>query len=238
MKPKPYILIVDDEKDIREFLGYSLRREGFEVGLASNGEEGLDALEVRKPDLILLDIMMPGMDGVEMCRVLRSHRNFDDVLVVFLTARDEERTQIKALDIGGDDYIAKPIRLKVLLSRLKALLRRQKQGGESFNSLSANALDDADARLAVADFVIDKEKMLVLRGEEKITLPKKEFELLRLLASKPGKVFTREEIFASVWEADVIVGARTIDVHIRKLRAKLGEGYIKTVKGVGYSLEG
>ncbi len=225
---KPYrLLIVDDEEDIQDFLSYSLRKEGFEVAVASNGEEGLDLMESWKPDLVLLDIMMPKMDGVEMCRILRSHQGFDDVLVVFLTARDEDYSQVNALDIGGDDYVTKPIRTRVLISRIKALLRRREKSGEQ---------DDREV-IQAGDLSISKEEMLVRRGDEYIVLPKKEFELLFLLASKPGKVFTREEIFEKIWGADVIVGPRTIDVHIRKLRVAIGEHYVKTVKGVGYKFE-
>ncbi len=226
---KPYrLLIVDDEEDIQDFLSYSLRKEGFEVAVASNGEEGLDVMARWKPHLILLDIMMPKMDGVEMCRILRSHRGFDDVLVVFLTARDEDYSQVNALEIGGDDYITKPIRTRVLLSRIKALLRRREMG-----------LAEAEGATLIqaGDLSISQEKRTVKRAGQDIKLPKKEFELLWLLASKPGKVFTREEIFEKVWGPDIIVGQRTIDVHIRKLRSAIGEDYVKTVKGVGYKFE-
>ena len=226
---KPYrLLIVDDEEDIQDFLSYSLRKEGFEVAVASNGEEGLDVMARWKPHLILLDIMMPKMDGVEMCRILRSHRGFDDVLVVFLTARDEDYSQVNALEIGGDDYVTKPIRTRVLLSRIKALLRRREMG-----------LAEAEGATLIqaGDLSISQEKRTVKRAGQDIKLPKKEFELLWLLASKPGKVFTREEIFEKVWGPDIIVGQRTIDVHIRKLRSAIGEDYVKTVKGVGYKFE-
>ncbi len=226
---KPYrLLIVDDEEDIQDFLSYSLRKEGFEVAVASNGEEGLDVMAEWKPDLILLDIMMPKMDGVEMCRILRSHRSFDDVLVVFLTARDEDYSQVNALEIGGDDYITKPIRTRVLLSRIKALLRRREMG---------LAQVEGATLIQAGDLSISQEKRMVKKAGQDIELPKKEFELLWLLASKPGKVFTREEIFEKIWGPDIIVGQRTIDVHIRKLRAAIGENYVKTVKGVGYKFE-
>ncbi len=226
---KPYrLLIVDDEEDIQDFLSYSLRKEGFEVAVASNGEEGLDVMAEWKPDLILLDIMMPKMDGVEMCRILRSHRGFDDVLVVFLTARDEDYSQVNALEIGGDDYITKPIRTRVLLSRIKALLRRREMG---------LAQVEGATLIQAGDLSISQEKRMVKKAGQDIELPKKEFELLWLLASKPGKVFTREEIFEKIWGPDIIVGQRTIDVHIRKLRAAIGENYVKTVKGVGYKFE-
>ena len=221
------ILIVDDEPDILEFLGYNLEKEGFKVITASDGEEGIRLAEKERPQLIILDIMMPVMDGVEVCRQLRSNPLFSKTLIAFLTAREEDYSQIAALDVGGDDYITKPIRPRVFTSRIKALLRR------------ANREDDEgkDAIIKVGDFSIDKEKISVLRGEEVIELAKKEFELLCLLVSKPGKVFSREEIFNKVWGTDVIVGNRTIDVHIRKLREKIGDHYIKTIKGIGYKFE-
>lgn len=222
------ILVVDDEPDILEILSYNLKKEGFQVSIANNGEEGLKKAEQEKPDLIILDIMMPHMDGVEVCRVLRSKREFDGTLIAFLTAREEDYSQIAALDVGGDDYITKPIKPRVLMSRVKALLRR------------ANKLDDEGDEshlLEVGDLTIDRERIVVKRGEEEIELAKKEFELLSLLMSKPGKVFTREEIFNKVWGTDVIVGNRTIDVHIRKLREKIGDDYIKTIKGIGYRFE-
>ena len=178
-------------------------------------------------DLIILDIMMPEMDGVEVCRQLRSEPLFNNTVVAFLTARDEDYSQIAALDVGGDDYITKPIRPRVLISRVNALLRRSSRKEE----------DDQAEIIEAGDLIIDKEKILVFRGDDRIELAKKEFELLSLLVSKPGKVFTREEIFNKIWGTDVIVGNRTIDVHIRKLREKLGNDYIKTLKGVGYKYE-
>jgi two-component system alkaline phosphatase synthesis response regulator PhoP len=223
------ILVVDDEPDILEILAYNLRKEGFQVTTASNGEEGLKKAEEVKPDLIILDIMMPQMDGVEVCRNIRSRKEFDSTLIAFLTAREEDYSQIAALDVGGDDYITKPIKPRVLMSRVKALLRRP----------SGKAEEGAgeDDIIEMGDLVIDREKVVVTRGGEEIELAKKEFELLNLLISKPGKVFTREEIFNKVWGTDVIVGNRTIDVHIRKLREKIGDDYIKTIKGIGYRFE-
>ncbi|MBL7792971.1 MAG: response regulator transcription factor [Saprospiraceae bacterium] len=221
------ILVVDDEPDILEILRYNLQKEGYEVFSASDGEEGLKVAEREHPDLIILDIMMPKMDGVELCRQLRSRPAFSKTLIAFLTAREEDYSQIAALEVGGDDYITKPIRPRVLLSRIKALLRRSDR---------QDNYDDEGA-LVIGDLIINREKVNVQRGEEIIELAKKEFELLNLLVSKPGKVFTREEIFNKVWGTDVIVGNRTIDVHIRKLREKIGDEYIKTIKGIGYKFE-
>jgi len=227
MNDNPQILVVDDEPDILEFVKYNLQKEGFRVSTAENGLKGLEEARRVKPDLIILDIMMPEMDGVEVCRQLRSEQLFNNTVVAFLTARDEDYSQIAALDVGGDDYITKPIRPRVLVSRVNALLRRSSRKEE----------EDKAEIIAAGDLIIDKEKILVFRGEERIELAKKEFELLSLLVSKPGKVFTREEIFNKIWGTDVIVGNRTIDVHIRKLREKLGNDYIKTIKGVGYKYE-
>jgi two-component system alkaline phosphatase synthesis response regulator PhoP len=225
---KAKILVVDDEPDILEFLKYNLAKEGFDVVTASNGEEALAIAAREIPDLVVLDIMMPKMDGVEVCRALRANSAFDKTLIAFLTAREEDYSQIAALDVGGDDYITKPIRPRVFTSRIKALLRRPTR--------SQDELDGGDV-LEIADLLIDRERVVVKKGKEEIELAKKEFELLNLLASKPGKVFTREEIFRKVWGTDVIVGNRTIDVHIRKLREKIGENYIKTIKGIGYKFE-
>ena len=221
------ILIVDDEPDILEFLKYNLDKEGYQVRTANDGTEGIEIAEEFLPDLIILDIMMPKMDGVEVCRNLRGNAAFDKTLIAFLTAREEDYSQIAALDVGGDDYITKPIKPRVFLSRIKALLRRSERQQRE---------DDSDV-IRVADLLIDRERVLVRKGEQTIELAKKEFELLYLLVSKPGKVFTREEIFNKVWGTDVIVGNRTIDVHIRKLREKIGEKYIKTIKGIGYKFE-
>ncbi|MBX2929695.1 MAG: response regulator transcription factor [Saprospiraceae bacterium] len=222
------ILLVDDEPDILDFLRYNLQKEGYQVFTANDGVEGLKAAEVARPDLVILDIMMPRMDGVELCRELRNRPEFANLLIIFLTARDEDYSQIAALDIGGDDYITKPIRPRVLLSRIKAMLRRLDR---------SDGTQETDTVIRVADLAIDRERVSVSRGDDEIELAKKEFELLSLLASKPGKVFTREEIFNKVWGTDVIVGNRTIDVHIRKLREKVGEDYIKTIKGIGYKFE-
>lgn len=222
------ILIVDDEPDILEILSYNLRKEGYQVDTANNGEEGLKKAGEVVPDLIILDIMMPQMDGVEVCRNLRNQRDFDNTLIAFLTAREEDYSQIAALDVGGDDYITKPIKPRVLMSRVKALMRR---------NLKAEADDEASNQTIIGDLVIDRERFRVLQSGSEVELAKKEFELLNLLASKPGKVFTRDEIFNKIWGTDVIVGNRTIDVHIRKLREKLGDDYIKTIKGIGYRYE-
>lgn len=222
------ILIVDDEPDILEILSYNLRKEGYEVETASNGEEGLKKAVQVMPDLIILDIMMPQMDGVEVCRNIRSQRTFDNTLVAFLTAREEDYSQIAALDVGGDDYITKPIKPRVLMSRVKALMRR---------NLKSEDEASASNQTIIGDLVIDRERFRVMQSGTEVELAKKEFELLNLLASKPGKVFTRDEIFNKIWGTDVIVGNRTIDVHIRKLREKLGDDYIKTIKGIGYRFE-
>lgn len=224
--PAKKILIVDDEPDILEFLQYNLRKEGYEVVTASDGKIAIEVAERERPHLIILDIMMPELDGVETCRILRSRKEFADTPIAFLTARDEDYSQITALDVGGDDYITKPIKPRVLISRITALLRR-----------SGRNSDDDQEVIALHDLVIDKQKVLVFRGPTAIELPRKEFEILWLLASKPGRVFTREEIFDRIWGSDVIVGNRTIDVHIRKLRERLGEEYIKTMKGIGYKFD-
>lgn len=221
------ILIVDDEPDIIEFLTYNLKKEGFDVISATNGKMGLEIAKKEIPDLVVLDIMMPQMDGVEVCRRLRQDADFDNTLIAFLTAREEDYIEINALEGGGDDYITKPLKPRVFVSRIKALLRRQ---SKKEDSLEVNTIH-------AGDLIIDKEKVCVCRGEELIELPKKEFELLLLLVSKPGKVFTRDEIFHKVWGSNVIVGNRTIDVHIRKLREKIGVHYIKTSKGIGYKFD-
>jgi two-component system, OmpR family, alkaline phosphatase synthesis response regulator PhoP len=219
------VLLVDDEPDIIEFLGYNLRREGYQVYTANNG---LDAIRIARkeiPHLILLDVMMPEMDGIETCRTIREDPNLQDVLIAFLSARNEDYTQIAGFEVGADDYITKPIKPRVINSRVKALFRR----------LQNTAGDESDSRFG--DLFIDKEKYVIMKGTQEIRLPKKEFRLLALLCSKPGKVFTREYILEQVWGDDVIVGDRTIDVHMRKLREKIGEEFFKTVKGVGYKFE-
>lgn len=222
------ILIVDDEPDILEFLKYNLEKEGYEVLTANDGEEGVMIAEKEHPSLIILDIMMPKMDGVEVCRNLRSKPEFANTIITFLTAREEDYSQIAALDVGGDDYITKPIRPRVFLSRIKALMRRSER---------APIMEDEGNTIRMGDLTIDKERVSVIKGTRTIELAKKEFDLLFLLVSKPGKVFSREEIFNKVWGTDVIVGNRTIDVHIRKLREKIGEDHIKTIKGIGYKFE-
>jgi two-component system, OmpR family, alkaline phosphatase synthesis response regulator PhoP len=220
------ILIVDDENDILDFLSYNLKKEGFDVATALNGKDGIAKALHYNPNLIILDIMMPEMDGVEACRQLRQYPQFNKTIIAFLTARDEELSQISALDVGGDDYITKPIKPQVLISRVNALLRRH-------NTESA----DTQLIIKVADLEIDRQRMQILRGSEVLDLPRKEFELLLLLVSRPGKVFTRDEIYNKIWGNSVIVGDRTIDVHIRKLREKLGNDNIKTLKGVGYKFD-
>lgn len=220
------ILLVDDEADILEFISYNLIKEGYEVHTASNGVEAIaKALEV-KPHLILLDVMMPEMDGIETCSQIRSHEELKRTVIAFLTARSEDYSQIAGFDAGADDYIAKPIRVKVLISRIKALLKR-------FDDMAGSHSGEEPGRAVT----IDRERYVVIKNGSEIVLPRKEFELLALLYSKPGKVFARDEIFSKVWGTNVVVGDRTIDVHIRKLREKLGEELISTVKGVGYKYE-
>lgn len=220
------ILLVDDEADILEFLSYNLKKEGYIVFTANNGKEAVAIAKKENPGLIILDVMMPDMDGIETCREIRELPGLKDVMIAFLTARNEDYSQIAGFDVGADDYINKPIKPRVLISRIKALLRRS-------GTSTAAGTNKAD----MGGIKIDRERYLVLKDDVEFNLPKKEFELLDLLASKPGKVFTREVILDKVWGGDVIVGDRTIDVHIRKLREKLGEDFIKTVKGIGYKFE-
>lgn len=219
------ILLVDDEPDILEFIGYNLKKEGYEIFTASNGKEAIKQAKAHLPDLILMDVMMPDMDGIETCREIRDMEPLKDVVVAFLTARNEDYSQIAGFEVGADDYINKPIKPRVLISRIKALLRR------------TGSVEDKKMQVSVGGIDINRERYLVTKEGIDITLPKKEFELLDLLASKPGKVFTRDQILDKVWGGDVVVGDRTIDVHIRKLREKLGDSYIKTVKGIGYKFE-
>lgn len=219
------VLLVDDEPDILEFVSYNLKKEGFNVLTAPNGEAGLKIAKKEKPQLILLDVMMPGMDGIETCDQIRNVPDLENSLIAFLTARGEDYSQVAGFDAGADDYITKPIKPKVLVSRIKALLRRYGQGS------SSSSLQE------FGDLSIDLDKYQVNYKEEKLDLPRKEFELLTLLTSRPGKVFHRDEILDKIWGNDVVVGGRTIDVHIRKLREKIGEKYIKTVKGVGYKFQ-
>ena len=218
------ILIVDDEEDIRELLRYNLGKEGYQIETAENGNEAIEKANSFAPHLIILDIMMEGMDGIEVCEALREDEMFNNTLIVFLTARGESFTQISALETGGDDFISKPVKPNVLKSRIKAMLRRHP-------SLAANQSDNIST---YGDLTIDREKFGLTVGEKEISLAKKEFELLDLLLSKPGKVFKRAEILSKVWGREVIVGDRTIDVHVRKLREKIGDEYIQTMKGVGY----
>jgi two-component system alkaline phosphatase synthesis response regulator PhoP len=223
---RPKILIVDDEPDILELIDYNLKKEGYQVYTAANGQAAITQAKKFLPDLIILDIMMPKMDGIEVCRLLRSMPEFKNTFMVFLTARSEEYSEIAGFNVGADDYIAKPIKPRALISRINAILRRNSQADEVIEN-----------KIEIADLIIDRETFLVYRRGEKIVLAKKEFELLYLLASRPGKVYTRELILKSIWEDSVIVTNRTIDVHIRKLREKLGDNYVATVKGVGYKFE-
>jgi two-component system alkaline phosphatase synthesis response regulator PhoP len=225
---KMKILLVDDEEDILEFISYNLQKEGFVVYSAANGKEGIKIAEKVQPHLILLDLMMPEMDGITMCEEIRKIPLLQGTLVAFLSARGEDYSQIAGFEAGADDYITKPIRPKVLVSRVKALLKRLAP------PVVETVIADPENTVSVGNLVIDKERYLVRLGSEEMILPRKEFELLSLLVSKPGKVFTREEIYFSVWGDNVVVGDRTIDVHIRKLREKIGNDHIKTLKGIGY----
>jgi two-component system, OmpR family, alkaline phosphatase synthesis response regulator PhoP len=219
------ILLVDDEEDIVELIKYHLVNEGYHVETASNGIDAVKKAKLFFPDLILLDVMMPGKDGIETCMDIREISELKNVLIAFLTARSEDYSQIAGFDAGADDYIPKPIKPRVLVSRVKALLRRQ------------NTTENTESQEFESRIKIDREQYLIISDGKEMTLPKKEFELLALLLSKPGKVFTRESIMDSVWGNEVIVGDRTIDVHIRKLRERLGNDCIKTIKGVGYKFE-
>lgn len=219
------ILLVDDEPDIVEFLGYNLKKEGYTILTANNGKDAIEIAKKEIPHLIVLDVMMPEMDGIETCRELREQKNLQEVLIAFLTARNEDYTQIAGFEVGADDYITKPIKPRVFISRVKALLRRLQA-----NNISESVIEFGNIR-------IDKEKHVIFKDDSEITLPKKEFKLFSLLSSKPGKVFTREFILDQVWGDEVVVGDRTIDVHIRKLREKIGDDYFKTIKGVGYKFE-
>jgi two-component system, OmpR family, alkaline phosphatase synthesis response regulator PhoP len=226
------ILLVDDEPDILEFLSYNLKKEGYNVYQAQTGKEAIKvALEII-PHIILLDVMMPEIDGIETCEQLRNYPQLKQCIIAFLTARSEDYSQIAGFEAGADDYISKPIKPKVLQSRLKALLKRFEVSETSSNSKEAT--NKSIITSPNKELVIDKERYLVIKNGTELDLPKKEFELLALLLSKPEKVFTRDDIFQSVWGDNIIVGDRTIDVHIRKLREKIGDNYIKTIKGVGY----
>jgi two-component system alkaline phosphatase synthesis response regulator PhoP len=223
---KQKILIVDDDPDILELIEYNLKKEGYQVYSARNGQEAVAEAKRTQPDLIVLDIMMPKMDGIEACRIMRTMPEFKNTFMVFLTARSEEYSEIAGFNVGADDYIAKPIKPRALVSRINAILRR-----------NAPPEEVTDNKLEIGDLVIDREAYLVYKKGVKVVLAKKEFELLYLLASKPGKVYTREVILKNIWEDSVVVTNRTIDVHVRKLREKLGDDCVSTVKGVGYKFE-
>ena len=216
------ILLVDDEPDILEIVGYNLSSEGYQVIKAENGIKAVKLAKKKKPDLIILDVMMPEMDGIEACEQIRKIPELQNTIITFLTARGEDYSQVAGFDAGADDYITKPIKPKLLISKVKALLRRLKaeEGEENITT--------------IGELTINRDEYKILKGKEEIILPRKEFELLSLLASNPGKVFKREDILNKVWGNEVVVGGRTIDVHIRKLREKIGDKKFKTVKGVGY----
>lgn len=216
------ILLVDDEPDILEIVGYNLKNEGYQVFTAKNGLEAVKTAKKLVPHLILLDIMMPEMDGIEACEKIRNTKSLEEVIIAFLTARGEDYSQVAGFEAGADDYITKPIKPKVLISKVKSLLRR----------LKTEKMVETSTK--IGDIIINREEYVVFKGEKKIVLPRKEFELLSLLTSRPGKVFKREVILDTVWGNEVVVGGRTIDVHIRKLREKIGDHHFKTVKGVGY----
>lgn len=216
------ILLVDDEPDILEIVGYNLSNEGYQVITGANGLQAVKLAKKHKPHLIILDVMMPEMDGIEACEIIRSNKDLENTIITFFTARGEDYSQVAGFDAGADDYITKPIKPKVLISKVKALLRRFKNEETSSEITKVGKL------------IINREEYKVFKGKEELSLPRKEFELLSLLTSKPGKVFTREDILDKVWGMEVVVGGRTIDVHIRKLREKIGDDAFKTVKGVGY----
>jgi len=222
--PNQKILIADDEPDIIEFVRYNLEKNGYMVITAESGKQALLEAEKEHPDLILLDIMMPELDGIEVCRELRENEEFNDIIIAFLTARNEDYSQIAGFEVGGDDYITKPIRPKVLIARIAALLKRKQP-----NKLN-------QPYVVVGNMKIDREKHLIYIHNEPYHLPKKEYDILSLLASKPGKVFSREEIYIKVWGQQIFIGDRTIDVHVRKIREKIGDTFIHTVKGIGYKL--
>jgi two-component system, OmpR family, alkaline phosphatase synthesis response regulator PhoP len=221
-KSKHTILLVDDEDDILEFVGYNLKKEGYSILTSNNGRDAINIAIAHNPHLILLDVMMPEMDGIETCREMKRVKALENTIIVFFTARNEDFTQILGLDAGADDYITKPIKPSVLVSKVNSLLRRH------------NDAKNTSKQYEAGDLIIDREKYMVYKNGEEIQLARKEFELLHLLASKPDRVFTRDEILNQVWDEDVVVGERTIDVHIRKLREKTGSENIKTLKGVGY----
>lgn len=218
------ILLVDDETDVLDFMKYNLEKEGFWVYTARDGVEAIQMAKKMNPHLIILDLMMPKMDGIETCRELRNIPEFKNTIITFLTARDEDYSQIAGFEVGADDYITKPIKPRVFISRIRALLRR----------LETN---ETTGKIAVGGIEIDRERYVAVKDGKEISLPRKEFELMNLLVSKPGRVFKREEILSRVWGNDTIVGDRTIDVHIRKLREKIGDEYFKTIKGIGYKFD-
>lgn len=222
---KEKILLVDDEPDILEIVGYNLKKEGYEVYTADNGKEAINIAKAEKPDLIILDVMMPEMDGMETCYQIRNNASLKDTLIAFLTARGEDYSQIAGFDAGADDYITKPVKPRVLVSKIKAILRRKGSAEQVVQDIEVGGIS------------IDRERYVIKKDGKELNLPKKEFELLSLLMGKPGRVYTRDVIMNSIWGGEVVVGDRTIDVHIRKLREKLGEDLIKTVKGVGYKFE-
>lgn len=222
MASKDKILLVDDEKDILEFLSYNLKKEGFEVTTANNGKLAIEEAKKNNPDLIILDVMMPEMDGIATCSEIRQIPELNSVLILFLTARSEEYSELAGFEAGADDYVTKPIKPKLLISRIRALLKRNKQKGSN--------------NIKIANIEVDKSKHLLLYDGEKIHLARKEFNLLYYLMTIPGRVFTREEIISEIWK-DAFVGDRTIDVHVRKIREKIGSNYIKTIKGVGYKFD-
>lgn len=217
------ILLVDDEPDILEIISYNLSAEGYNVMTAENGIEAVKVAKKEKPHLIILDVMMPGMDGIEACAQIRKMPELRETIITFLTARGEDYSQMAGFDAGADDYITKPIKPKVLTSKVKALLRRFRENGTVPSDV-----------ISVGDLVINRDEYKIIKDNEEFSLPRKEFELLYLLASQPGRVFKREEILEKVWGNEVVVGGRTIDVHIRKLREKIGDDSFKTIKGVGY----
>jgi two-component system alkaline phosphatase synthesis response regulator PhoP len=218
------ILLVDDEVDVLDFMKYNLEREGFWVHTAGNGLEAIEVAKKTLPHIIILDLMMPKLDGIETCRELRNLPQFKSTIITFLTARDEDYSQIAGFEVGADDYITKPIKPRVFISRIRALMRRLESS-------------DNAKRIKAGEIEVDRERYIVIKNGEEISLPRKEFELLNLLISKPGRVFKREEILSKVWGNDTIVGDRTIDVHIRKLREKLGDDNFKTIKGIGYKFD-
>ena len=222
MNKSQKVLIVDDEPDILELLEYNLLKEGYEVQQASDGLQALDKLKTFVADIIILDVMMPKIDGIETCRRIRQIEEYKNTYILFLTSRSEEFSEIAAFDVGASDYLTKPVKPRALLSRISAHLRREQKNTEQKKTIS------------ISNLVIDKESYTVVKGAEKIVLPRKEFELLYFLAANPHKVFNRDELLRNIWGQDVYVVARTVDVHIRKVREKIGENYITTIKGIGY----